>query len=39
MVDDHITVSLVQNMRAFLHNADEGHYRNLWDVVTFDYGH
>jgi len=39
MVDDHITVSLVQNMRSFLHNADEGRYRNLWDVVTLDYAH
>jgi hypothetical protein len=39
MVDDHITVSLVQNMHAFLHNADEGRYRDLWDVVTLDYEH
>jgi hypothetical protein len=39
MVDDHITVSLVQNMRAFLHNADDGRYRDLWDVVTLDYEH
>jgi len=39
MVDDHITVSLVQNIRVFLHNASEGRYRDLWDVVTLDYAH
>jgi hypothetical protein len=30
---------LVQNVEAFLNNADEGRYRSLWDVVTFDYAH
>ena len=36
MVDDHITVTLVQNMRSFLRHARAGRYRNLWDVVTAD---
>jgi hypothetical protein len=36
MVDDHITVSLVQNIHAFLRNARAGRYKNLWDVVTID---
>jgi hypothetical protein len=39
MVGDHITVTLVQNVEAFLNNADEGRYRSLWDVVTVDYAH
>ena len=34
MIANHITVSLVQNIRKFLDNADRGLYRNLWDVVT-----
>ena len=37
MVNDHITVTLVQNMRHFLDNVDHGLYRSLWDVVTLDY--
>ena len=36
VVDDHITVSLVQNIHSFLRNARSGHYENLWDVVTSD---
>lgn len=36
MVDDHITVSLVQNLHSFLRHARAGRYRNLWDVVTAD---
>lgn len=36
MVDDHITVTLVQSIHAFLRNARAGRYRNLWDVVTAD---
>jgi hypothetical protein len=36
MVDDHITVSLVQNIHAFLRNAREGRYHSLWDVVTVE---
>ena len=36
MVDDHITVTLVQNIHSFLRNARAGRYRNLWDVVTAD---
>ncbi|HJS75477.1 MAG TPA: hypothetical protein VJ921_14390 [Vicinamibacteria bacterium] len=36
MVDDHITVSLVQNIHHFLRNAREGRYHSLWDVVTVD---
>ncbi|MGH9321509.1 MAG: hypothetical protein ACRD3V_16685 [Vicinamibacteria bacterium] len=36
MVDDHITVSLVQNVHAFLRNARSGRYHNLWDVVTVE---
>ena len=34
MVDDHITVTLVQSIHSFLRNARAGRYRNLWDVVT-----
>ncbi len=34
MIGNHITVSLVQNIRKFLDNADHGLYRDLWDVVT-----
>ena len=34
MVDDHITITLVQNIERFLDNAGAGRYRNLWDVVT-----
>lgn len=34
MVDDHITVSLVQNIHVFLRNARAGMYNDLWDVVT-----
>ena len=34
MVDDHITVSLVQSIHSFLRSARDGRYRNLWDVVT-----
>jgi hypothetical protein len=36
MVGDHITVSLVQNIHAFLRNAREGRYQSLWDVVTVE---
>ena len=36
MVEDHITVTLVQNIHSFLRNARAGRYRNLWDVVTAD---
>lgn len=36
MVDDHITVTLVQSIHGFLRNARAGRYRNLWDVVTAD---
>jgi hypothetical protein len=36
MVDDHITVSLVQNIHEFLRNARAGRYHSLWDVVTLD---
>jgi hypothetical protein len=36
MVDDHITVSLVQNIHAFLRHAREGRYKTLWDVVTIE---
>jgi hypothetical protein len=36
MVDDHITVSLVQSIHVFLRNARDGRYKNLWDVVTID---
>jgi hypothetical protein len=36
MVDDHITVSLVQNIHAFLRDTRAGRYKNLWDVVTID---
>jgi hypothetical protein len=36
MVDDHITVSLVQNVHAFLRNARAGRYHSLWDVVTVE---
>ena len=36
MVDDHITVSLVQNIHAFLRNARAGRYLSLWDVVTVE---
>jgi hypothetical protein len=39
MIGDHITVTLVQNIETFLNNADEGRYRNLWDIVTLDYAH
>ena len=34
MVDDHITISLVQNIHTFLRSARDGRYRTLWDVVT-----
>jgi len=34
MVDDHITVSLVQSIHSFLRSARDGRYQNLWDVVT-----
>ncbi len=37
MLNDHITVTLVQNTMNFLHNFDDGLYRSLWDVVTLDY--
>ncbi len=36
MVDDHITVSLVQNIHVFLRNARAGRYHSLWDVVTVE---
>jgi len=36
MVDDHITVSLVQNIHAFLRNARAERYQSLWDVVTLE---
>ena len=36
MVEDHITVTLVQSIHSFLRNARAGRYRNLWDVVTGD---
>ncbi len=36
MVDDHITVSLVQNVHTFLRNARAGRYHSLWDVVTVE---
>ena len=36
MVDDHITVSLVQNIHEFLRNASAGRYHSLWDVVTLE---
>ena len=36
MVDDHITITLVQNIHAFLRQAQSGRYQNLWDVVTAD---
>jgi hypothetical protein len=36
MVDDHITVSLVQNIHSFLRNARDGRYKTLWDVVTIE---
>ncbi len=36
MVDDHITVTLVQNIHAFLRNARAGRYHSLWDVVTVE---
>jgi hypothetical protein len=36
MVDDHITVSLVQNIHTFLRNARAGRYHSLWDVVTVE---
>jgi hypothetical protein len=36
MVGDHITVSLVQNIHAFLRNARAGRYKTLWDVVTIE---
>lgn len=36
MVGDHITVSLVQNIHAFLRNAKAGRYKTLWDVVTVE---
>jgi hypothetical protein len=36
MVGDHITISLLQNIHAFLRNARAGRYRTLWDVVTAD---
>lgn len=34
MVGDHITVTLVQNIHAFLRNVRRGRYHSLWDVVT-----
>ena len=34
MVDDHITVSLVQSIHTFLRSARDGRYQTLWDVVT-----
>jgi hypothetical protein len=36
MVDDHITVSLVQGIHGFLRNARAGRYHSLWDVVTVE---
>lgn len=36
MVGDHITVTLVQNIHAFLRNARAGRYHTLWDVVTLE---
>ncbi len=36
MVEDHITVSLVQNIHSFLREAREGRYQSFWDVVTAD---
>jgi hypothetical protein len=36
MVDDHITVTLVQSIHAFLKNARAGRYHSLWDVVTLE---
>jgi hypothetical protein len=36
MVDDHITVTLVQNIHAFLRNTRAGRYHSLWDVVTVE---
>jgi hypothetical protein len=36
MVDDHITVTLVQTIHAFLKNARAGRYHSLWDVVTLE---
>lgn len=34
MVDDHITVTLVQNIERFLESERAGRYQTLWDVVT-----
>ena len=34
MVEDHITVSLVQNVQHILNNDSAGRYQTLWDVVT-----
>ena len=34
MVDDHITVSLVQEIQHVLNNESAGKYQTLWDVVT-----
>ena len=36
MVDDHITVSLVQSIHTFLRSARDGRYQTLWDVVNAD---
>jgi hypothetical protein len=36
MVGDHITVTLVQSIHAFLRNARAGRYHTLWDVVTIE---
>jgi hypothetical protein len=36
MVGDHITVTLVQNIHAFLRNFRQGRYHSLWDVVTVE---
>jgi hypothetical protein len=36
MVDDHITVTLIQNIHGFLRNARAGRYHSLWDVVTVE---
>ena len=36
MVEDHITITLLQSIQDFLRNARAGRYRNLWDVVTSD---
>ncbi len=36
MVGDHITVTLVQNIHAFLRNVRAGRYHTLWDVVTVE---